>query len=134
MRTVLTQVSTRFGFNVYFYPELLSADRHVVSTTSSPCGNVYVRGEPPTSSATSRVFWDRQVGKPLHAHILVPGSNINTLDPQDEDDPSVFVSGAEAIVPKCLILYSEPSIILPTGSQSHDRAPMHGPRRVMRSS
>ena len=53
-----------------------------------------------------------------------PGYNTNALDPQDEDGPLVYVSGAEAIVPKYLILYSKPSAPSPTGS--HRRMSVHG--------
>ena len=50
--------------------------------------------------------------------------NTDVLDPQDEDGPLVYVSGAEAIVPKYLILYSKPSTPSPTGS--HGRMSVHG--------
>ena len=52
------------------------------------------------------------------ARFLTLGSHTNPLDLQHEEGQSVFVSGAEAIVPKYLILYSKPATTPPMKSPS----------------
>ena len=51
---------------------------------------------------------------------ITPRSHANAFILQNEEGPSIFVSGAEAIAPKYLILYSKPSTTLasPARSQS----------------
>jgi len=97
--------SGRFGLGVYSYLEPSLADKHAVSTTSSPYRAMLaceVNLPPPRAQL------------PKNSEIVKSG----------EEGPLVFVSGAEAIVPKYLILYSKSSTPSPTGS--HGRMSVHG--------
>lgn len=109
-RTALIQPADRFGSGVYSYLDPSLADRHAVSTTSSPyrvmllceVNLLPLRMKPPQFSAIVQSV-SRRTYKPAVPSLIQP------LDPQHEEGPSVYVSGAEAIVPKYLILYSKPS-------------------------
>jgi len=80
----------RFGPGVYSYVDPSLADRHAVSTTSSPYRVML---------ACEVNLLPPQVQPPKFSRIVQ----------SHEEGPSVYVSGAEAIVPKYLILYSKPS-------------------------
>ncbi|KAF9643752.1 hypothetical protein BDM02DRAFT_3122987 [Thelephora ganbajun] len=97
--------SGRFGSGVYSYLEPSLADRHAVSTISS----------------SYRVMLACEVN--LLPHRVQPPISSEVVQ-SHEDGPLVFVSGAEAIVPKYLILYSKPSTTSPTGS--HGRVSVYG--------
>jgi len=87
----------QFGSGVYSYLEPSLADRHAVTTTSSPY----------------RVMLACEVSLPP-SRVQPPKSS--GIVQSREDGPSVFVSGAEAITPKYLILYSKPLTTTPTRS------------------
>lgn len=116
---MLTQVSVRFGTGVYSYLEPSLADRHAVSTTSSPYRVMLaceVNLPPPQVQPPKFSGIVQSVSH--HACSLASGSHANVLKPQHDDESSIFVSGAEAIVPKYLILYSKPPTTPSTGSHS----------------
>jgi hypothetical protein len=118
-RVALTQMYARFGSGVYSYLESSLADRHAVSTTSSPYRVMLAcevnllphRAQPPKSPGILQSV-------SYHTRFLTLGSHTNSLGLQYVDGQSVFVSGAEAIVPKYLILYSKPTTTPPMRSPS----------------
>jgi len=80
--------SGQCGSGIYSYLEPSLADRHAVSTTSSPY----------------RVMLACEVNL-LPSRVKSP--KFSGIVQSHEDGPSVFVSGADAIAPKYLILYSK---------------------------
>ena len=117
--------SGRRGSGVYSYLEPSLADRHAVSTMSSPYRVMLAcevdlpppQVQPPKFSGIvqSVSYW---------AGFLKPRSHTNSLNLQHEEGQLIFVSGAEAIIPKYLILYTKSSTNSPTGS--HGRMSMLG--------
>ena len=116
--TVLTLVPARFGPGVYSYLKPSWADQWAESTPGSPYLRLMLACEVNLLSA--------QVKPPESSGILqsVSGYTCSFLSRphtdaahlQREEGPLVFVSGAEAITPKYLIVYSKidlPSLPLP---------------------
>ena len=96
----------RFGLGIYSYLEPSLADRWAVTTTSSPYRVMLVcevdflppHVKPPESSGILQSV--------SHCtRSLAPRSHTDVTNLQREEGPLVFVSGAEAITPKYLILY-----------------------------
>jgi len=102
------QMSDRFGPGVYSYLEPSLADRHAVSTTSSPY-RVMLACE--VNLLSSQVKPPKLSGivqsVSYSTHFLMLKSCTDVTNLQHEDGPLIFVSGAEAITPKYLILYSK---------------------------
>lgn len=118
-------MSARFGSGVYSYVEPSLVDKHAVSTMSSPY-RVMLACEVNLPDPHVEIPRSSGIVKSVshYTHVLVLKFNTNALDPQHEQGPLVFVSGAEAIVPTYLILYSKPSITSPT--ESHGRMSVQG--------
>lgn len=119
------QLADRFGPGVYSYLDPSLADRHAVSTTTSPYRVMLScevnllphRVQPPKFSGIVQSV-SCCAYKPS-----IPGL-IHPFDLQHEEGPSVYVSGAEAIVPKYLILYSKAST--PPSAGSNGRTSIYG--------
>lgn len=84
---------------------------------TAPQSDARLRSETSTySSETFGILWDTPVGELLPCSFL-SRSHTNAANIQHEKGPLVYVSGAEAITPKYLIVYSKidlPSLPLPS--------------------